>query len=521
MKKKASTAESPKPATPSAAGPVAMGAASATRRACVVGAGLGGLALAIRLQAAGIDTTVIEARAQVGGCASVIEQDGLQFESGPMVLTDPDSLRELWALSGHVLDDDVTLLPVNPLCRYNWPDGTQFDWSGDEAAMVREVARIAPQDLAGFDDLMRYGEAVRRDGFAALADGGSGGLSALARRVQPMVRNQAWRSLYGMVAHHVQNQHLREALTAPALLHGANPVEASALWVQVLAAAMRNGGWCVQGGMRELTRAMVAHFGRLGGVLRLHDPVSRIHTVGNRASEIETESGWRGHFDAVASNADLMQTYRKLLGDDQRGRKLARKLARRRWSCGLFVVHFAVEGSWPGIPHQMMLFGPRYRALLADIFDHGVLAQDMMIALHHPTITDPSLAPPGKSLFQAVVPVANRAQLPIDWEVIGPMLEQRVLDEIGRRLIPDLPDRIITRFHQSPRDFAMDLNSWAGSAFGPYPSRLQDGALRLSNRDNVIRNFYLVGAGVRPGAGVPGVIASARLTARQMLEGMK
>jgi len=246
--------------------------------------------------------------------------------------------------------------------------------------------------------------------------------------------------------------------------------------------------------------------------------VAEVHTQGSRASDVETRSGWRQRFDAVASNADIVHTYRNLLARSPRGPQMARKLAKKRFSPSLFVVHFGIEGSWPGIPHHTVLFGPRYEGLFKDIYQHGVLPADLSIYLHHPTVTDPSMAPHGKSTFYALVPVAHLGKLAIDWGEVGPVLEKRILDEVARRLIPDLDDRIVTKFHYAPRDFALDLNAHLGSAFSLEPVLTQSAYFRGHNRDDVIGNFYLVGAGTHPGAGIPGVVASAKATAGLMLE---
>ena len=280
----------------------------------------------------------------------------------------------------------------------------------------------------------------------------------------------------------------------------------------------RDGGlWCAKGGTGQLAAGMAALFTRLGGALRLGDAALQIHTLGNRAGEVECASGWRQRFDAVASNADLVHTYRDLLRGSTRGPAMAARLAKRRWAPAQFTVQFTLDGAWPGIPHQTVLFGPRYVGWLADVFDYGVLPRDGVIMLYHPTVTDPSLAPPGKSLFQAVLPVAHLGKLPIDWREVGPLLERRLLDEIGLRFIPDIHDRIIASRHSTPSDHAARLNAWQGSAFSLEPLLSQSGWLRGHHRDAVITNFYLVGAGVHPGAGLPGVLAGAEAAGRLML----
>lgn len=491
------------------------------RRVCVVGAGLGGLALAIRLQAAGLACTLVEARETPGGGLRSWQRDGFVFSSGPAQLADAAPLRELWGLSGLDLADDLSLLEVAPVCRFSWTDGVNFDLSADQAALAREVARLAPADLAGFEDFQRWSEQALSEGVRRLAREAQASAPAVARMAQTVLRNQGWRSAWSLVGGFVRNDKLRQALAFTALMGGANPMSAGAFRLLGQLPAPGGTAWWPEGGMGALGDAMARHFERLGGTIRLHDPVLQLHAIGNRVSEVETQSGWREHFDAVASNADLVHTYRDLLHGTARGTQMARRLASRRHSPGLFTVHFALEGTWPGIPHAMVLFGPRFAGLFEDIFEHGVLPADMTIMLSHPSLTDPSLAPPGKSVFSASVPVANLGKLPIDWETVGSLIEGRVIDEIGRRLIPDIRDRIITRFHYSPRDLALDLNAHLGSAWGLEPSRLQSGPLRPGNRDAGLANVYLVGSGTHPGAGTLPVLAGARLTANLMLETLR
>ncbi|MDE2596187.1 MAG: phytoene desaturase [Sphingomonadales bacterium] len=488
------------------------------RRACVIGAGFGGLALAIRLQAAGVATTLIEARDRPGGCAYAWEREGFTFDAGPGAIPDPAAIADLWQLSGHDPTQDVDLLPVAPFWRLNWPDGAVFDLSGDEAALRAEIARLAPGDLAGYEEFCAYAAALWQEASVRQGSTPVNSLGAMAKALSALARQQPWRSVQSMIGSFVKSDKLREALGFQTLLAGGNPLTAGATALAGYKLERDTGLWWAKGGTQRLIAAMARQFQRIGGTLVLHDPVLRIHTLGNRATEVETASGWKERFDAVASNADVVHTYRDLLSDNPRGRDMARKLAKKRFSPSLFVVHFGLEGTWPGIPHNMVLFGPRWRGLLDDVFDHGVLPQDQLILLSHPTVTDPSVAPPGKSTFRAMVPVANQGKLPIDWEVIGPMMEQRVLVEVGRRLIPDIDDRIVTRFHYAPRDFALDLNAHMGSAFSLEALPTQSLALRPHSRDDKIANLYLVGAAIHPGAGVPAVLAGAQITAGLMLE---
>ena len=499
-------------------------------RVCVIGAGLGGLALAIRLQSSGAETTLIEAHEAPGGQCRSRLREGFTFDSGPGALAEPAALAELWQLAGGDMAEDIELLPLELLHRFNWPDGTLLDMSAGMlsgasasvsdggAAMRREVARIAPDDAAGYEEFLRWSDQALRDGTAPWLVAARRDWSNLARSAPMLARHQAWRSAYGMVARFIKSEYLREAISLAALAEGANPFAPGAFHALDHKRELDRGLWWPKGGFGKLAAAMARRFEKLGGVLVARDPVLHIHTLGDRANEVESVSGWRQRFDAVASAADMMHTYRDLLSSNNRGPEMARQLVRRSFAPGTFTVHFGLEGSWPGIPHNSVLMGQRYKGLAEDIFDHGLLPRDFIVFLAHPSLTDPSLAPPGKSTFRATIVVANQARLPIDWDQAGPMIERRILDEVGRRLIPDLDDRMVTKFHVSPRDLALDFNTWVGSAGGFAATPGQSLWPPVGERDAKLRNLYFAGLGARPGGGLAGVLTSARTAAKRILE---
>jgi phytoene desaturase len=488
------------------------------KRAIVVGAGFGGLALAIRLQSAGVETVIVEARDKPGGRAYFWEKDGFTFDAGPTVITDPAALRELWGLTGQDIATDVDLMPVMPFYRLNWRDGTSFDYSNDDAQLHAEIARLNTDDVAGYRRFLDYAGHVYHEGYEKLGSTAFLDFGQMVAAAPALMRYQAWRSVYSIVSGFVKNEKLRQALSFHTLLVGGNPMTTSALYALIHKLERDGGVWFARGGTNKLVAGMVAFFERLGGTLRLGDPVVRIATLGDHATGVTTASGWSGEADAVATNADVMHSYRDLLAGSRSAQRSVGRLERKRWSPSVFVVHFGVKGSWPGIPHHMILFGPRYRELLADIYDHGVLAEDFSLYLHHPTVTDPTMAPEGHSTFYALAPVPHLGKFPVDWAEIGPILEKRILDEIGARLIPDIHERIVTKFSYAPSDFAHDLNAHLGSAFSLEPILTQSAYFRVHNRDANIPNLYFVGAGTHPGAGIPGVVMSAKATAKLMLE---
>jgi phytoene desaturase len=490
------------------------------KSAVVIGAGFGGLALAIRLQAAGIQTTIVEARDKPGGRGYYWERDGFIFDGGPTVITDPPCLKQLWALTGHDMADDIELMPVMPFYRLNWPDGTSFDYSNDEKSLRAEIEKLDADDVEGYAKFLKYSGGVHDEGYVKLGTKAFLDFATMIKAAPALAKYQAWRSVYSIVSSYVKNEKLREALSFHTLLVGGNPMKTSAIYALIHKLEKDGGVWFAKGGTNRLVAAMVKQFERIGGTIRLNDGVERIETQGDRTTGIVTQSGYRIDCDAVATNGDIMHSYRDLLAHHPRGTKAAATLRRKKFSPSLFVVHFGIKGTWPGIPHHMILFGPRYKGLLDDIYANGVLPEDFSLYLHHPTVSDPSMAPEGCSTFYALAPVAHLGKLPIDWQEVGPILEKRILDEVGRRLIPDIHDRIVTKFHYTPADFGTDLNAHLGSAFSLEPVLTQSAFFRVHNRDDVIENLYFVGAGTHPGAGIPGVVGSAKATAELMIADM-
>ncbi len=480
--------------------------------AIVIGSGFGGLALAIRLQSAGIATTIVEARDRPGGRAYVWKQGGYTFDAGPTVITDPACLEELWALSGSRMADDVTLLPVHPFYRLIWNDGTRFDYSNDDAQLNAEIAKLDPADVAGYARFLEYSNGVYEEGYVKLGAVPFLDFTAMLKAAPALARYQAWRSVYSVVSSYVQNDKLRQALSFHSLLVGGNPMKTSSIYALIHRLEKLGGVWFAKGGTNALVSGMVALFERLGGTLLLGEKVATISHAGRRVTGVVTASGRTINAELVASNGDLVHSYGLIEGSDYAAGKV-RSLRRKRFSPSLFVVHFGLNGSFPGIAHHSILFSDRYGPLLDDIYKHGRLVADPSIYLHHPSITDPNMAPAGKSAFYALAPVPHLGRAPVDWEIEGPRYRDVVLGRIRDLLIPDLYARMDTCFHYTPLDFEADLGAHLGSAFSLEPVLTQSAWFRGHNRDDHFANLYFVGAGTHPGAGIPGVVGSAKATA--------
>lgn len=402
------------------------------KNAVIIGSGFGGLALAIRLQSAGIKTTIVEARDKPGGRAYYFEQNGFTFDAGPTVITDPDCLQQLWALTGHKMEDDVELLPISPFYRLLWNDGKTFDYFQETSKLHKEIHKLNPADVDGYEEFLHYSEQVYEEGYLKLGAKAFLSFSDMMAAAPSLAKYQAWRSVYSIVSKYVEDEHLRQALSFHSLLIGGNPMKASSIYTLIHALERKGGVWYAKGGTNRMIAAMVTHFERLGGVVRLDDAVTKIDTLGNQVTAVHTKSGWTQKVDLVASNADIMHSYRDLLGDNPRGKKYAQKLRKKSFSPSLFVLHLGLKGTFDNIEHHSILFGNRYKSLLDDIFEHGVINSDFSLYLHHPSATDPSVAPEGHSTLYALVPVPHLGKFPNDWSSLEQTMEDWILDKLEK-----------------------------------------------------------------------------------------
>ena len=486
------------------------------RTAAVIGSGFGGLAAAIRLQSMGIQTTIYEARDLPGGRAYVYRDQGYTFDAGPTVITAPHCLEELYELSGRDLHDYVEMLPVTPFYRLAWEDGDSFDYVGDTDHMAAQIAARNPQDEEGYRRFVEYSKDVFDAGYKDLAAAPFLRFRDMIAVAPQLMRLRADRSVFKTVSKFVKDPHTREALSFHSLLVGGNPFETSSIYTLIHYLERNWGVFFPKGGTGALVQALVQLFEDLGGEIHLSRPVRKVdvHSSGALGHEhnVITDEGETRH-DIVVSNGDIHHTYRTLYGHTRAGSKMASKLERMNWSMSLFVLYFGTDRSYKeDVAHHTVLFGPRYKELLDDIFHGSSLPEDFSLYLHAPTNTDPSLAPPGGGTFYVLSPVPHLGNAAIDWEKEGDAYADRILAYLEREM-PDLREHVVTKRWFTPRDFQTELSAYNGSAFSVAPTLTQSAWFRPHNRDDVIPGLYVVGAGTHPGAGVPGVVNSAKATA--------
>jgi phytoene desaturase len=479
--------------------------------AIVIGAGFGGLAAAIRLGARGYRVTVFEKLEQAGGRASVFRQDGFTFDAGPTIITLPELLDELWALSGRRFADDVTLKALTPFYKLIFPDGTHLNCSGDEAAMRAEVARISPADVPGYEKFFRETEAIFRFAFDDLGRREFSAFTEMLKALPGFVKHRADKSIYNYVAGHMKDERLRIAFSFHPLFIGGNPFSVTKLYALVSYLERKHGVHFAMGGTGAIVAAMVKLIEREGNRVLCNTGVAEILVENGAATGVRLETGETVKAAIVVSNADMANTYRKLLPPShQRRRWSEEKLKKTAFSMSLFVWYFGTRKRYETVDHHTILLGPRYEGLLKDIFKRKVLAEDFSLYIHRPTASDPSLAPEGCDTFYALSPVPH-LQSGTDWAKEAEPYRQKIEKVLSERLLPGLKDEIVTSKVFTPLDFESRLSSFHGAAFSTEPLMFQSAWYRAHNRSEELKNLFLVGAGTHPGAGVPGVIMSARI----------
>jgi phytoene desaturase len=483
---------------------------AAAPHAVVVGAGFGGMAAALRLRAKGYRVTLIDRCRQLGGRAQVFERDGFRHDAGPTVITAPFLFDELFALFGERFADHVELVPLKPWYRFCFADVDHFDYGGTLDETLAEIARIAADDRDGYLRLLEHSKRIFDIGFTRLSGQPFDTLRMMLRVVPSLIRLRCDRTVWGLVKTFLKNDKLRQAFSIQPLLVGGNPFDTTSIYGLIHYLERAYGVFFAMGGTGAITRALGALMERRGIAVQLGRTVDRIRVERGVATAVELDDGGVLAADLVVSNADAAHLYTAMIPKAGQAWSARLKLSAASYSMGLFVLYFGTRKPYPDVAHHTIWLGERYRALLKEIFDKKVLSEDFSLYLHRPTATDPSFAPPGCESFYVLCPVPN-LQADIDWAVQGPRLRDRIVAALGRTILPGLAETITAEFSMTPRDFEHDYLSVNGAGFSVAPLFRQSAWFRFHNRAEGIANLYLVGAGTHPGAGLPGVLCSAKV----------
>jgi phytoene desaturase len=480
--------------------------------ALVIGSGFGGLAAAIRLQARGYDTTILEMRDKPGGRACVFKDKGFTYDAGPTIITAPFLIDELFALAGKRTEDYVRIVPITPFYRIVFPDGRAFDYTGTEAGIVEQIKKFNPDDVPGYLKFVAKSRAIFERAFIALADQPFSSFSDMVRVAPDLIRLRSQESVYTLVSRYVKDPLLRQVFSFHPLFVGGNPFQSSSIYAMIHYLEQEWGVHFTMGGTGALVQGLLRLFTEMGGKLRLNARVEQLLVEDGTARGVRLDSGEELPASVVVSNADVANFYKKAVPAAARKKWTNKRLDGMRYSMGLFLIYFGTDRTYPDLAHHTIVLTERYKELLEDIFRKKILADDFSLYLHAPTRTDPSLAPPGCECFYVLSPVPNLGGK-VDWNAVKDLYADAILESL-EKLCPDLRQHIVSKLIWTPLDFETQLDAHLGSAFQFEPILTQSAWFRPHNVSEDVKNFFLVGAGTHPGAGVPGVLSSAKLLER-------
>jgi phytoene desaturase len=479
-------------------------------KAIVIGSGFGGMAAALRLRAKGYAVTVFERGAAVGGRAQVFECEGFRHDAGPTVITAPFLLEELFSLFGERLSDHIKLVPVKPWYRFRFSDGSQFDYGGTLEETLAEIAKFEPRDVAGYQALLAHSKEIHQVGFVKLSAQPFHSFWTMLRQVPALLRLRNYETVWQMVSRHLRHPKLRQAFSIQPLLVGGNPFDTTSIYGLIHFLEREHGVHFAMGGTGALVRSLESLMRRQGIEIHTGTTVKSVSIQAGKADGVILEDGSLVTADLVVANADAAHLYQNMVSPRERSLASTLKLKYAHYSMGLYVLYFGTKRTYPDVAHHTIWMGERYRELLEDIFHRKVLAKDFSLYVHRPTATDPSFAPAGCDSFYVLCPVPN-LQAGVDWTTAEPQLRARIIDALDASILPGLKEHITAVFAMTPNDFRDDYKSMHGAGFSIAPIFRQSAWFRFHNQAEGIRNLYLVGAGTHPGAGLPGVLCSAKV----------
>ncbi|MBC7502462.1 MAG: phytoene desaturase [Herminiimonas sp.] len=482
----------------------------APNRAIVIGAGFGGIASALRLRSKGYEVTLIDRCATLGGRAQVFERGGFRHDAGPTVITAPFLFEELFLLFGERMAEHINLVPLKPWYRFCFADGETFDYGGTLEETLAEIRRIEPRDCDGYLALLAHSKRIFEIGFTELSAQPFDRFMTMVRQIPRLVGLGSYRSVWGLVSRYMSNPKLRQAFSIQPLLLGGNPFDTTSIYGLIHFLERAHGVHFAMGGTGAITKALGELMERQFIKIKLGTTVAAINVRDGIAQSVTLDDGRTMTADVIVSNCDPAHLYGSMVEKTAQARSTKLKLAAAHFSMGLFVLYFGTTQTYPAVAHHTIWFGGRYRELLSDIFDRKVLSEDFSLYLHRPTATDASFAPPNCDSFYVLCPVPN-LQGQIDWTREGPRLKDRIVKALSKTILPNLEATITSDFFITPENFRQDYLSTHGAGFSIAPLFRQSAWFRFHNRAEGIQNLFLVGAGTHPGAGVPGVLCSAKV----------
>jgi len=479
-------------------------------KSIVIGSGFGGIAAALRLRAKNHDVTLIEKHPDLGGRARVFKRNGFTFDGGPTVITAPYLIEELFALFKKKPENYIKLTPLKTWYRFIFEDGEKFDYSGDENQMKRQIKEINEDDVKGYEELVKFTKKIFDKGFTELADVPFDKPLVMMKQLPALLKLKSYKSVYSLVSSYIKNEKLRRMLSMHPLLVGGNPFTTTSIYGLILYLEKKWGIHYSMGGTGNIIKGLEKLMTEEGIEIIKGQEVINIISKNNQIEGVKLNNQKEMNANNVICNADPPAVYEKLLNQSKTNSLFEWKQKRMEYSMGLFVYYFGTKKTYPNVEHHTIKFGDKYKEHLNDIFDKKKLNKDISYYLHRPSATDKSMAPVGNDCFYVLVPVPNN-QSKIDWKIEGDKMKDLVIDKMEKALLPNLRENIVEDFYLTPDYFEKELNTKFGSGFSIQPKFTQSAYFRFHNKSEVCDGLYFVGAGTHPGAGVPGVLSSAKV----------
>ena len=483
---------------------------SNSKKIIIIGSGFGGIAAALRLRAKKYEVTLIEKHQDLGGRARVFKKNGFTFDGGPTVITAPYLINELFELFNKSSKDYINIVPLKTWYRFIFDDGLSFDYSGNENEMKNQIERISKKDVGGYKNLLKFTKKIFEKGFLELSDVPFNKPNFMFKQLPALLKLKSYKSVYYLVSSYIKNKNLRRMLSMHPLLVGGNPFTTTSIYGLILYLEKKWGIHYSIGGTGKIIDGLEKlMLDQNIEIIKGHE-VIKINYSNNKIRGVKLDNQKEINADRVVCNADPPAVYDKLLNQISNNVIFNWKRKRMEYSMGLFVYYFGTKKIYEKVEHHTIKFGNKYKEHLDDIFNNKKLNNDISYYLHRPTATDKSMAPKGHDCFYVLVPVPNN-QSKIDWSVEGNKFKDLVIDKMEKSLLPNLRENIVEGFYLTPDYFEKDLNTKHGSGFSIQPKFSQSAYFRFHNKSEIYNGLYFVGAGTHPGAGLPGVLSSAKV----------
>ena len=481
-----------------------------TKKIIVIGSGFGGIAAALRMKAKGYAVTLIEKHPDLGGRARVFKKEGFTFDAGPTVITAPNLLEELFALFNKNISDYVKIIPLKLWYRFIFDDKSSFDYSGDEELMKKEIEKYAIDDFVGYQKLVKLTEKIFDKGFTELSSKPFNNISFMLKQVPALLKLKSYKSVYELISTYISDNKLRKIFSMHPLLVGGNPFTTTSIYTLILFLEKKWGIHYSLGGTGNLVKAFERLMKEEKIEIIKNSSVTELTNLNNEIVSVTVNNKDVLKADYIICNSDPPNVYKNLIKPNNYGFLFNKKIERMNYSMGLFVYYFGSKKQYNDVAHHTICFGKSYKDHLNKIFEKKELSEDISYYLHRPTATDPSMAPPGQDCFYVLVPVPNNLSN-INWHKEGEKFKQLIINKMSEQILPNLRENITADFYVTPDYFENDLSTLHGSGFSIQPKFTQSAYFRFHNKSEIFNNLYFVGAGTHPGAGIPGVISSAKV----------